>query len=144
MNIKTVVLTAFAGFIIATTANAGNPEIRVWRDADLNIWQTYYGKPVKIENGYQYYWNLSRFEVEASFLKNGKLSCFNIEAKKGSRPLTFTEAKVFADKLGFGPYHFDDGDATWGNMGEALGVSAFFADASFHFEADHTGDSDDE
>jgi hypothetical protein len=87
------VLTALASLTIAITATAGNPEVRVWRDADLNTWQNYYGKPVKIENdgaalnlpddgSRQYYWNFFRFEVEATFLKNGELSCFNIEARK--------------------------------------------------------------
>ena len=127
---------ALASLIIATTALAGNPEIQVWRDADLNVWQAHYGKPTKIENGYQYYWNVSRFEVEASFLKSGKLANFNIEARKGNQPLTFTEAKALADKLGFGPYHLDDGDPAWGDP-TAQSATAFFQDASFHFEAVH-------
>jgi hypothetical protein len=147
MNIRTVVLMTLAGLIIATTANAGNPEIQVWRDADLNVWQAHYGKPVRIENSSaslnlpddgsrQYYWNFSRFEVEATFLQSGKLSCFNIEARQGNQALTFTEAKALADKLGFGPYHLDDGDPAWGDP-TAQSATAFFQDAAFHFEAVH-------
>jgi hypothetical protein len=155
-DMQKILLAFLAAGLFATTAHTKSPKkvdttteqkeptltqssLRLWRNADLSTWKAYYTSTDTPDDGTRAItWNHGRYEVEATFYKNLKLCCINIEGKEGQNPLTFTEAKALGNSLGLPPYHMDDNTPTWGNSADT--VTASFSDASFHFEADHAND----
>ena len=137
-------VTAFASLTIAATAGQ---VLKVSRDANMTTWRAYYGAPFKIEkdgegvtSDLRVYWHVGRFEVEATFFSNGKLSSFDIEALGGKPPLRLSEALEIADSLRLPSYHMDNGAPTWGEITDD--VTAYFEDGDFHFQASQDNDPD--
>jgi hypothetical protein len=146
----------------ATPDKIATPEkaVRLWKNARLDVWEKYYGKPETITSGKEadgvnslndtpasYRWNIERLELTVAFAyQEGHEIKIDVEARDGKDPLTLAEAQTFASALGLpGPIHtsrnptaaaaLEDKQTTWGS-GDFV---AYFDDTypettSFYFE----------
>jgi uncharacterized membrane protein YqaE (UPF0057 family) len=94
--------------------------LRLWKNARLDIWEKYYGKPETITSGKEadgfntlndtpasYRWQIERLDLTVAFTyHDGNELKIDVEAREGKNPLTLPEAQTFASALGLpGPIH---------------------------------------
>jgi hypothetical protein len=148
--------------VVLSHLKTATPEkaVRLWKNARLDVWEKYYGKPETITSGKEadgvnslndtpasYRWNIERLELTVAFAyQEGHEIKIDVEARDGKDPLTLPEAQTFASALGLpGPIHtsrnptaaaaLGDKQTTWGS-GDFV---AYFDDTypettSFYFE----------
>jgi hypothetical protein len=141
------------------TATPGKA-VRLWKNARLDVWEKYYGKPETITSGKDadgfnslndtpasYRWNIERLELIVAFAyHDGHEIKIDVEARDGKDPLTLPEAQTFASALGLpgpiqtsrNPTATDALEKHWQTWGSGDFV-AYFDDTypeatSFYFE----------